>query len=52
MAWMYLVVRSRPDIVAAERKLAVATAGQGVAMAERYPDISLSGFFFGIYPCQ
>ena len=38
------VIANRPDIVMAERKLASATAQQGVATAAFYPDISLSGF--------
>jgi NodT family efflux transporter outer membrane factor (OMF) lipoprotein len=39
------VIDNRPDIHMAERKLAAATAQQGVATAQFYPDISLSGFF-------
>jgi NodT family efflux transporter outer membrane factor (OMF) lipoprotein len=38
------VINNRPDIQVAERKLASATAQQGVAAAQFYPDISLSGF--------
>jgi NodT family efflux transporter outer membrane factor (OMF) lipoprotein len=38
------VIDNRPDIKMAERKLASATAQQGVATAQFYPDISLSGF--------
>ncbi len=39
------VIANRPDIRIAERKLAAATAQQGVAVAKFFPDISLSGFF-------
>lgn len=38
-------VRQRPDVQAAERRLHAATARLGVAMAERYPRLSLAGFF-------
>jgi NodT family efflux transporter outer membrane factor (OMF) lipoprotein len=38
------VIANRPDILASERKLASATARQGVAAAQFFPDISLSGF--------
>ena len=38
------VIANRPDIHMAERKLAAATAEQGVAVAQFFPDISLSGF--------
>jgi NodT family efflux transporter outer membrane factor (OMF) lipoprotein len=40
-----VVIAQRPDIRVAERKLAAATAQQGVAVAKFFPDISLSGFF-------
>jgi NodT family efflux transporter outer membrane factor (OMF) lipoprotein len=38
------VIAKRPDLRNAERKLAAATAQQGVAMAKFFPDISLTGF--------
>ena len=38
------VIAQRPDIRNAERKLASATAQQGVAVAKFFPDISLIGF--------
>ncbi|WP_032113083.1 efflux transporter outer membrane subunit [Candidatus Paracaedibacter symbiosus] len=39
------VIRQRPDVEAAERQLAAATAMEGVAIANMYPHISLTGFF-------
>ncbi|RKZ15315.1 hypothetical protein DRQ53_09365 [bacterium] len=39
------LIRRRPDIRAAERKLAAQTARVGVATAELYPSFSLSGTF-------
>lgn len=39
------IIRNRPDIKEAERNLASATALEGVAISERYPKISLTGFF-------
>ncbi|MDR3448897.1 MAG: efflux transporter outer membrane subunit [Alphaproteobacteria bacterium] len=39
------VIAQRPDIRVAERNLAAATAQQGVAVAQFFPKISLSGFF-------
>jgi NodT family efflux transporter outer membrane factor (OMF) lipoprotein len=38
------VIANRPDIRVAERQLAAATAQQGVAVAQFFPKISLSGF--------
>ncbi|WP_347986193.1 efflux transporter outer membrane subunit [Methylomonas sp. AM2-LC] len=38
------VIAQRPDIRYAERKLAAATAQQGVAVAKFFPDVSLVGF--------
>lgn len=38
------IIAQRPDVRHAERKLASATAQQGVALAKFFPDISLSGF--------
>ena len=45
MATPAQVIANRPDIRAAERDLAAATAQQGVATAAMLPDVSLSGFF-------
>lgn len=39
------VIAQRPDVKAAERALAAATADQGVAMANWFPRISLTGLF-------
>jgi multidrug efflux system outer membrane protein len=38
------LLRRRPDVRAAERRLASATAREGVAAAELFPQISVSGF--------
>jgi multidrug efflux system outer membrane protein len=38
------LLRRRPDVVAAERRLAAATANEAVAAADLYPHITISGF--------
>ncbi|WP_083941188.1 efflux transporter outer membrane subunit [Pseudoduganella violaceinigra] len=44
------MLRRRPDVAAAERNLAAATAQQGVAVAELFPRVSLSGMFGLVAP--
>ena len=39
------VIANRPDLRAAEQQLIAATAQQGIAVAQLFPDVSLSGFF-------
>lgn len=39
------VLRNRPDVQAAERQLAAATALQGAALADAFPKLTLSGLF-------
>ena len=41
------LIRRRPDVRQAERRLAAATAQIGVATADLYPSIHLSGFYGG-----
>lgn len=39
------LVEQRPDVVAAEQRLHAATARLGAALADRFPRLSISGFF-------
>lgn len=39
-----LLLRRRPDVRAAERQLAAATAREGIAAAELFPRVTISGF--------
>ncbi len=42
-----MLIRRRPDVRQAERRLAAATAQIGVATADLYPTVRLSGFYGG-----
>jgi len=44
------LLERRPDLREAEAALVAANAEVGVAMAERYPTLSLTGFFGGLAP--
>jgi NodT family efflux transporter outer membrane factor (OMF) lipoprotein len=44
------LLRRRPDVRLADRRVAAATARVGVAMADLYPRITLTGFYGGAAP--